>query len=536
MRLGGRFVALVSLFLGSSLAHAERPPGVCIEVGVDFTPTDNLQIVAWLEDTAGAYVDTLYITQKTGRFGMGNRPGRHDFNTGSPTGDTFPYGRRDQTFPVWAHRHGKQFPLVVFQNADDDNLSHPFAQSSPETPPPYCRPIQPTEAEFDSGTCASAAFSDKGMFSSGSSLYPPRSDLQRRPEDSPSVDQFRTSNPFDAVSRATPPGGVATTATWAAPQTVDFGDYVLFVETSKTYDFNATYNATTFPAPTGIPWAEYGKPWRGQPSIVYRVPFSVAMTETSALTDTFVGYGDPTGETGTLNPPDATITTTTPGSGASRMQLVSDGSAMYRVRVHTKAELDATAPAGITSAQVVDVTSMTAQLSFVASGDDGTSGQLTGYDIRIRAGSPITEANFADATPITMDVAPGAPGELQTINLGGLLPETEYWIGIRPFDNCFNRGELTVLQLTTSDRDVAAVDWCFVATAAYGSVLANDVTMLRHVRDSLLRTTVLGELAVATYYTFGPAAAGMIGESDLLRASARAILEPIVAMVRRLSF
>ncbi len=534
MRLGTWLVATVLLLPAPVLA--ERPPGVCIEVGIDFTPTDNLQIVAWLEDAAGNYVETLYITQKTGRFGMGNRPGRHDFNTGSPAGDTFPYGRRDQTFPVWAHRHGHEFPLVGFQNGDDNNLSHPFSQSSPESPPPYCRPIQPTEMEFDSGTCASATFTDKGMFTSDISRYPPRSDLQRRPEDSPSVDEYRAKNPFDAVSRATPAGGAATTATWAAPQSLDYGSYVLFVETSKTYDFNATYNSTTFPAPMNIPWAEYGKPWRGQPSIVYQVPFSVAMSETSATTDAYVGYGDPEGQSGMLNPPDTTIETTTPGSGASRLQLVSDGATMYRVRVRSRPEIDQTPPAAAQSPTVANLTSTTATVEFLAPGDDGTIGAVSGYDIRIRAGSPITAESFEDANPIATEVVAGAPGDVQTIALANLLPETDYWVAIRPYDNCFNRGELTIVKLTTLDRVVGEVDWCFVATAAYGSLMANDVTMLRHVRDSLLRRTVLGELAVATYYTFGPAAAGVIGESDLLRASARAILEPIVAFVKRLSY
>jgi len=55
-----------------------------------------------------------------------------------------------------------------------------------------------------------------------------------------------------------------------------------------------------------------------------------------------------------------------------------------------------------------------------------------------------------------------------------------------------------------------------VATAAYGSVMANDVAMLRRFRDGVLERTVLGELAVETYYTFGPAVAGMIGESELV--------------------
>jgi hypothetical protein len=524
------------LLLVPALARADRPAGVCVDVSVDFTPTDALQIVAWLEDTTGKYIDTLYITQKTGRFGLGNRPGRLDFNTGSAINDTFPYGRREQTFPVWAHRHGVTFMKVVFQNGDENNLSHPFNQSSPENPPPYCRPIKPDEAQFDTGTCASAAFSDKGMFSLEPSLYPPRSDLHRAPQDSPSVDLYRTSNPFDAVSRATPPGGMPATASWAAPLSVDFGNYVLFVEASKTYDFNSTYNQTSFPSPSGIPWFDYGKAWRGQPSVVYSVPVTIAMAETSNTTSTYVGYSDPTGQSGMLNPPDATITTDTPGSGASRLELVSDGGAMYRVRVRAKPEFDAVAPAAVASPTITNLGPGSASIAFLAPGDDGTTGNVTGYDVRIRAGTPITADNFDDANPIATAVTPGPPGSEQDIELTGLLPETDYWLAIRPYDNCFNKGEVTVVQFTTLDRPSAAVDWCFVATAAYGSVMADDVTLLRHFRDSLLARTVLGELAIETYYTFGPAAAGVIGESELLRASARGVLTPIIAWVRQLAY
>ncbi len=541
MRLRGRLLALVVAVPAAvpAVARAEtrvRPPGVCVEVSVDFTPTDALQIVAWIEQPDGTFRDTIYMTQKTGLYGLGNRPGRSDFNTGSPLHDTWPYGRREQTFPVWAHRHGDSFPLVVFQNGDDDNLSHPLAQSSPEAPPPYSRPMMPAEPEFDTGTAASPTFTDKGRFADGqSSLYPPRADLERRSEDSASVALFRDANPFDAITRATPPGGTPATATWAAPQDIELGDYVLFVEASKTYDFNATYNETTFPSPV-VQWSGYGKAWRGQPSVVYRVPFSIAMTESAASTDAYAGYGDPSGQTGTLAPPDATITTDTPGSGASRMQLVSDGSAMYRVRVRTRTEVDAAAPAAVGAPLVTGVGSTTAKLAFVASGDDGTTGMVTGYEIRLRAGSPMTADNFDDAVAVAATVTPGAPGQEQTLELTGLLPETEYWVGIRAFDNCFNRGELVVIPFTTLDRDAAEVDWCFVATAAYGSAMATDVTLLRHVRDSLLATTVLGELAIETYYTFGPAPAAVIGQSELLRASARAVLGPIIAWVRHLAY
>jgi hypothetical protein len=60
--------------------------------------------------------------------------------------------------------------------------------------------------------------------------------------------------------------------------------------------------------------------------------------------------------------------------------------------------------------------------------------------------------------------------------------------------------------------------------------------MLRRFRDSVLESTIFGELAVATYYTFGPAAAGMISESELLRASARTVIAPIISGIRRFTY
>jgi hypothetical protein len=66
--------------------------------------------------------------------------------------------------------------------------------------------------------------------------------------------------------------------------------------------------------------------------------------------------------------------------------------------------------------------------------------------------------------------------------------------------------------------------------------MANDVELLRHARDTLLARSVLGELAIETYYTFGPAVAGVVGESEALRASARQSLRPLIEWVRGLSF
>jgi hypothetical protein len=109
-------------------------------------------------------------------------------------------------------------------------------------------------------------------------------------------------------------------------------------------------------------------------------------------------------------------------------------------------------------------------------------------------------------------------------------------VAVRAIDNCGNAGPIATATFTTAERQSGSVDACFVATAAYGSLLANDVEMLRRFRDNVMKHSVLGELAVETYYTFGPPVAGVVGESDLLRATARELLTPIVDRVRGLRY
>ena len=538
-----RLAALASITLVA--APAAAAPNECRVVELAFQPmqrTDQSpgvnpppQIVAWIEDRSGVYVDTVFITQETGTYGLGNRPGRFDLNSGP----LWPYGRRTTTFPVWAHKHGLEFPELVFQSGEDTNVSHQAGESSPEAY--YCRPMQRIEPAWDALTCASPNFvgTDKGRFDpTRRSKYPPRQDLMRVVDvDSLDVDMFNPLNPFDAVSQATPPPGVIADVSWAIPDTLVAGDYVMWVEVAKEFDHNANYSANDRPSPTGIPWADYGVAYRGQPSVLYKVPFTVGVTETVATTADYAGYGDPDGLDGNVRPPDSTISSTVVGSGALRFALVPDPAEMYRVRVIARPEPDVVNPGSPAEIGVAETTNTTATITFVAPGDDGTLGRVKAYEIRYRAHEPITAENF-DA-PGSVDpralIAIGEPGAVQTFTLNGLLPTTDYSVAIRAVDDCRNYSALTILDFTTLERAHGEVDACFIATAAYGSPLAAEVQMLRGVRDSLLRKTVLGELVVEAYYTFGPAAAGVISESELLRATARELLAPIVRYARSLS-
>ncbi|MEO7731103.1 MAG: fibronectin type III domain-containing protein [Kofleriaceae bacterium] len=528
---------------------AADAPAVCRVINIGFTPGGfaagmrgtpaiaspeiTPQIVAWLETPAGQYVQTVYITQQTGRYGLGNRPGRFDFNSGP----RWPYGRRVTVFPVWASRHGVEFPQLEFQetanNADgESHLSHSSGESSREMH--YCQPLLSSDMSWDAATCSSPiVYTDKGRFSTAKSSYPPRADVIPSAADSMDVQSFKALNQFDAVSQATPALGQAAEVSWPIPVDLKMGDYVLMMEVSLEQDFNTAYPASTVPSPE-VSYGTYGVPYVGQPSVLYKVPFTISGTETIASTDTYAGYADPA-HPGTLHAPDATITSNVANSGASRLMMTSKGGEMYRVRVDARPEADFVAPGAPGEMVVSDPKSSTATLTFAAPGDDGMIGTVKGYEVRYLAGdTPFTAENFAQAHELTFTAAIAQPGQPQELAMKDLLPETEYTVAVRAFDDCHNISPITSATFTTAARTSGTVDACFIATAAYGSLLANDVDMLRRFRDQLLKRSVLGELAVETYYTFGPSVAGVVGESDLLRTTARDILNPIVDRVRQL--
>ena len=510
----------------------------------DLSPGKNLgnQMVAWLEDANGTFVDTIYITSQTGTYGLGNRPGRVDFNSGP----YWPYGRRITTFPVWAHKKTLfgspdllEFPLVSFQNGDENNLSHPFNESSRDIH--FCRPMMVSEQNWDALTCASpnGVFTDKGSMGAGVSLYPPRQDAKKVPGfDSDSVDMYAVLNPFDAVSQATPKNGDLAQFSWPIPANLPAGNYTMWLEVSKEIDHNATYSAAARPSPESIPWKEYGDAYMGQPSVLYKVAFSVGATSSTGTATDYVGYGDPDGIDGNIRQPDGTITTDVAGSGAGRLALITEGNQMFRVRVVASPQTASVTPDGVSSLEALTPTSRAATIQFRSPLEDEGHGKVKGYDIRYRAGpEPLTEATFEEnSIDPKLFIEVGEPGTMHSFLLDRLLPDTEYSIAIRPYDDCRNTGPMRVINFITPERTTGEVDACFVATAAYGSVLAQDVEMLRHFRDAVLRRTVLGELAVEAYYTFGPPVAGLVGESELLRWTARAVLDPFVTWARALRF
>jgi hypothetical protein len=71
---------------------------------------------------------------------------------------------------------------------------------------------------------------------------------------------------------------------------------------------------------------------------------------------------------------------------------------------------------------------------------------------------------------------------------------------------------------------------CFIATAAYGTPMAQEIQILRDFRDGYLLTNPVGRAFVDFYYRVSPPIAEFITEHPSLKPIVRAGLMPAIAM------
>ena len=71
---------------------------------------------------------------------------------------------------------------------------------------------------------------------------------------------------------------------------------------------------------------------------------------------------------------------------------------------------------------------------------------------------------------------------------------------------------------------------CFIATAAYGSLMEPHIRILRNFRDRFLLGNTIGDSFIRLYYTYSPPIADFISKHDALRVMVRISLFPIVGV------
>jgi hypothetical protein len=538
--------AVLALIALAAVARADPP---CRAVEVTFQPIGGLQIVVWIEDPQGNFVDTAFVTRSTGALGLGNRPGNARFKTDF----RWPYGRREMVLPVWANRRNHRYGYVVMggfygnsmdscqaggtDGAECDDQSIGYHGDVSSTEPFYCSPRGGLTigGNPDAVSCASFFSSSKGAYADAPafSLYPPRADLTAfsAGHDSADAHGFAAANDLVAISAATPTRDVVIDPPirWRPPAD---GSYVVFVEQSGESDFNLYHDhpnaSDEHPELNG-----YGHPFLGQPSIVYAIPITVGDQADVELVRGYFGYGDWDGATGTLHPPDYTITDDD-GSGAGRLLTTTDQDGAFRVKVRalpscTAGPESCAPPLAPTSLELVP-RSTSIDVAF-ASADSGPPASR--FDLRYRVSAPIADGDFATALPSsTTPPPPGDPGSMVQTQIAGLDPSVSYTVAVRAVAMCGAPSPIAVAQATTLPPSFATLHGCFVATAAFGTPMARELDRLRAFRDRVLLGNPAGRLAVAAYYAFSPSVARAIERDERLRAGARALLAPLIRILR----
>ena len=516
-------------------AHAERT------LEVAFEPTGDPQIAVWLETADGQFVDTLMVTRLVATFGLGNRPGRADFGGGY----LWPYGRREMTLPVWAHRRGVEYDRLVFQDCKESWLGWHEIHSSDE--PFYCRPVTPSEMAVDTITCPTVNFrTDKGIpvervnssrnpvcatvarDNPPKTFYPPRNDLSGRDlaRDWSGVDGYNAINDLDAVSQATPRASELHRLTYQTPAGMADGDYVIWVEVNQEYDGNGHHN---YPFYTDPMLPDYGLTSIGQPSVIWKVPVTIADGHATEYATSYSGYGSATGSDGDVRAPDMSITTGVEGSGAGRLVFQGDAAQQYQVRVIYTPDAVCAKPPPVTGLKATRVEWGEIELQFVDTSTE--SAQVTRYEVRYAQHKIDSVADLSDSVP-GPTVLPNAPGETKTLLIDRLQQSTEYTIAVRTFNSCQQASPLQTVTVTTATREFKTVDACFIATAAYGSLDESQVVTLRKFRDEALLTNPIGRKFVSLYYFISPSIADYIRDDEDRKAAVRTALDPVVRIVR----
>lgn len=73
---------------------------------------------------------------------------------------------------------------------------------------------------------------------------------------------------------------------------------------------------------------------------------------------------------------------------------------------------------------------------------------------------------------------------------------------------------------------------CFIATAAYGTPMAEEIAVLRRMRDRTLLESAFGSALVELYYRISPPVADMVARHPVLAAGIRVALWPVLAACR----
>jgi len=141
------------------------------------------------------------------------------------------------------------------------------------------------------------------------------------------------------------------------------------------------------------------------------------------------------------------------------------------------AEPDDTPPGAISDLSTENPGSNTMGLRWTATGDDGSTGRASRYEIRYST-SPITETNFALAT-LLPGPDPKTAGTMEIFEASGLAFSTSYSFAIKAFDEFSNAGPISnnASGMTLGAPDITATPTSFSAELLTGATETQTLTL-----------------------------------------------------------
>jgi hypothetical protein len=104
---------------------------------------------------------------------------------------------------------------------------------------------------------------------------------------------------------------------------------------------------------------------------------------------------------------------------------------------------DFVAPAPILDLRAGWARAYTIDLRWTATGDDGTAGTASSYDVRYSTQVPEDDGWWESATRVPVTQRPKPSGESEFITVTGLTPETTYYLAIKAADDVSNWSEIS---------------------------------------------------------------------------------------------
>jgi hypothetical protein len=275
------------------------------------------------------------------------------------------------------------------------------------------------------------------------------------------------------------------------PVSADFGTLTLPDEPSRTRTFTMTNNGSVplVPPSCGVTKANYSV-----------TPPAIAVLPSAASADIQVTYTAKAGKT--------------PDTG--ELQVNSGGvtrTSSLRAQTNTR-------PAKPVNRWPCDGSAVILPVTLFASAfadEDGDAHEASQWIILNASGESVYTGPF-DADNKTSFMVPSGILKIGT---------TYYWQVIYQDE----RGGLSAASAQSSFTTGAAAPGgggCFIATAAFGSPMAGQVTILRQFRDRYLLSNDPGRKFVAWYYRHSPAAALYIADKPLAKAAVRVALYPLI--------